>query len=136
MNKYYLKRKAAGICYDCGKKAEYGKTRCRKCLLKIAERERIRCMDASYVSRKQEYRKKWVENNSEHVKEYRRKWYEENYKSEETRRAKDVLYDGKYMPLVEVSRRTGVPYSTLHKRVKYSGMSVGDAVMSYWKKGK
>lgn len=136
MNKYQLARKAAGLCLDCGEPAENGKTRCRYCLIRIAERERLRYMDSDYQDAKRKYQKKWVEKNRERVREYHRKWYEENYKTYgEKRRAKDLWYDGRYMSMAEISRQTGVPYSYLHKRVKYYGMSVGEAIMMYGKRG-
>lgn len=137
MNIYQQYRYDNGLCLDCGERAASGKTRCYRCLQIIAARQRDRYYnDPEYREHTKEYQKKWKEKNREHVREYHRKWYDENYKSSgDKQRAKDIWYDGKYMSMAEISRKTGVPYSYLHKRVKYYGMSVGEAIMMYGKRG-
>ena len=80
-------RKSHGLCYECGEKAENGKTRCLWCLQRIAGRQRMyeerkkSENPEAYYQAKRAYQKKWADKNRDRVREYHRKWYEENYKS-------------------------------------------------------
>lgn len=70
-------RKEHGLCYECGEKAETGKTRCLWCLQRIAGRQRMyeerkRSENPeSYYRKKREYQKKWQEKNPEKMAVYR-----------------------------------------------------------------
>ena len=134
MNKYQQYRKENGICLDCNEMAAPGKTRCIRCLQRIAAKQKIR--DEKNKETKRLYQKEWVKKHPDKVKEYRKKYYDENYRSNgEMNRAKTLWYNGRKMTMADISRETGVPYSLLHKRVKYHGMSVGEVVMMYGKRG-
>ena len=79
-------RKEHGLCYECGDKAENGKTRCMWCLQRIAgrqkmyeERKREKNPD-EYYRAKREYQRKWQTKNPEKMNLYKSRKSEYNKK--------------------------------------------------------
>ena len=80
MNKHYWYRKAHGLCVDCGKKNDNGKTRCNECgtFLRLKQNERYKNMSAEEKARKVQKHREYLEQNPEKAALYKSRQPEYN----------------------------------------------------------
>lgn len=70
-----------------------------------------------------------IDNDGDYTKENCR-WVTHTENLQNNRACSKIFFEGEYISITELSRRTGNPYHAIRRRIKYWGMTVEEALVS------
>lgn len=126
------------LCFNCGDPVTTGKSRCEWCLRKMylnrthndgkKTKEELAIANA--------YLREWKRNNKdkpcmskERKREYNRRYREKNPKCTFLNKERWLRWNGERIRLPDLSRKVGIPYSTMYRRLYKEGLSLSEAII-------
>ena len=124
------------ICFNCGDPVTTGKSRCETCLKIMYSYRKPKKKTKEEMERAAEYLREWKKNNpdkpcmsKERKAEYNRRYREKNPTCLFINKEHWFRWNGERIRLPDLSKRVGIPYHTMYRRLYREGLSLSEAII-------